>query len=104
MKINQFRASKEWVGGQLRPTSLFRSSFLQNLLVEKSIRTNAKPVLTGILSFVGAFHFSVGPVMRVPFKEAFPISDRGTATPVFTLKETKNISIEGIRGTLSPKN
>ncbi|WP_442512142.1 MFS transporter [Novipirellula sp. SH528] len=42
-------------------------------------------VLVGILSFIGAFHFSVGPVMWVLFSEIFPISVRGIAIPFFTI-------------------
>ena len=56
-----------------------------NFLVEKSIKMNAMLVLIGILSFVGAFHFSVGPVMWVLFSEIFPVSVRGAAIPFFTI-------------------
>jgi sugar porter (SP) family MFS transporter len=57
----------------------------RSLLLEKSIRMNAALVLVGILSFIGAFHFSVGPVMWVLFSEIFPISVRGIAIPFFTI-------------------
>ncbi|TWT83630.1 D-xylose-proton symporter [Planctomycetes bacterium CA13] len=118
-----------------------------NKLLEASIKINAKLVLLGILSFIAAFHFSVGPVMWVLFSEIFPASVRGMAIPFFavvtsltswivqfffprqlesmgmtyiflfyattvaiglsilffTLKETKNMSIEEIQAALSPK-
>ncbi len=57
----------------------------QSLLLEKAIKMNATLVLLGILSFIGAFHFSVGPVMWVLFSEIFPISVRAIAIPFFTI-------------------
>ena len=65
----------------------------QSLLLEKSITMNATLVLMGILSFIGAFHFSVGPVMWVLFSEIFPISVRGIAIPFFTIITSLTISI-----------
>ena len=56
-----------------------------SLLIEKSAQINAILILIGILSFIAAFHFSVGPVMWVLFSEIFPISIRGIAIPFFTL-------------------
>lgn len=57
----------------------------QSVLLEKSITMPATLVLLGILSFIGAFHFSVGPVMWVLFSEIFPISVRSIAIPFFTI-------------------
>jgi len=57
----------------------------QSVLLEKAIRMNATLVLIGILSFIAAFHFSVGPVMWVLFSEIFPISVRAIAIPFFTI-------------------
>jgi sugar porter (SP) family MFS transporter len=56
-----------------------------SLLIQKSANINAILVLIGILSFISAFHFSIGPVMWVLFSEIFPISIRGIAIPFFTL-------------------
>jgi SP family arabinose:H+ symporter-like MFS transporter len=56
-----------------------------SVLLQKSAKMNASLILFGILSFIGAFHFSVGPVMWVLFSEIFPISLRGIAIPFFTL-------------------
>jgi sugar porter (SP) family MFS transporter len=56
-----------------------------SLLIQKSADINALLVLIGILSFIAAFHFSIGPVMWVLFSEIFPISLRGIAIPFFTL-------------------
>ena len=56
-----------------------------SLLIQKSADINAILVLIGILSFIAAFHFSIGPVMWVLFSEIFPISLRGIAIPFFTL-------------------
>ncbi|SIT10482.1 MFS transporter, sugar porter (SP) family [Zobellia uliginosa] len=55
------------------------------LLLQKAANINALLILLGILSFIGAFHFSIGPVMWVLFSEIFPISLRGIAIPFFTL-------------------
>ncbi len=55
------------------------------LLLQKAAKMNVGLILGGILSFIAAFHFSVGPVMWVLFSEIFPISLRGTAIPFFTL-------------------
>ncbi|WP_083905003.1 sugar porter family MFS transporter [Rhodopirellula sp. SWK7] len=54
-------------------------------ILDASIQINAKLVLFGILSFIAAFHFSVGPVMWVLFSEIFPVSLRGIAIPFFTI-------------------
>ena len=56
------------------------STFLQ-----KSAVLNATLILLGILSFIAAFHFSVGPIMWVLLSEIFPISVRGIAIPFFAL-------------------
>lgn len=56
------------------------SVFLQKFSV-----LNATLILFGILSFIAAFHFSVGPIMWVLLSEIFPISVRGIAIPFFAL-------------------
>ena len=56
-----------------------------SLLIQKSAKINAVLILIGILSFIAAFHFSIGPVMWVLFSEIFPTSIRGMAIPFFTL-------------------
>jgi sugar porter (SP) family MFS transporter len=56
-----------------------------SLLIQRAAKINAILILIGILSFIGAFHFSIGPVMWVLFSEIFPISVRGIAIPFFTL-------------------
>ena len=55
------------------------------LLLQKAANINGFLILIGILSFIAAFHFSVGPVMWVLFSEIFPISNRGIAIPFFVL-------------------
>lgn len=54
-------------------------------LLQEATRMNATLVLIGILSFIAAFQFSVGPVMWVLFSEIFPIGVRGMAIPFFTI-------------------
>lgn len=54
-------------------------------LLKASVTMKATLVLIGILSFIMAFQFSVGPVMWVLFSEIFPISLRGTAIPLVTI-------------------
>ena len=56
-----------------------------SLLLEKAADLNATLILIGLLSFIAAFHFSVGPIMWVLFSEIFPISIRGIAIPFFTI-------------------
>ena len=56
-----------------------------SLLLQKATKMNAILVLFGILSFIAAFHFSVGPIMWVLFSELFPIALRGIGIPFFAL-------------------
>lgn len=56
-----------------------------SILLQKATQINASLILFGILSFIAAFHFSVGPIMWVLFSEMFPISLRGIAIPLFAL-------------------
>jgi len=56
-----------------------------SLLLQKAASMNGMLILIGILSFIAAFHFSVGPIMWVLFSEIFPISLRGIAIPFFAL-------------------
>lgn len=55
------------------------------VLLQKAASMNGILILIGILSFIAAFHFSVGPIMWVLFSEIFPISIRGIAIPFFAL-------------------
>lgn len=57
----------------------------ESRLLEKAAEMNSALALVGILSFISAFQFSVGPVMWVLFSEIFPISVRGIAIPFFTI-------------------
>ncbi len=52
-------------------------------LLQKAARINATLILLGIMSFIAAFQFSVGPIMWVLFSEIFPTSVRGVAIPCF---------------------
>ncbi|GAL63570.1 minor myo-inositol transporter IolF [Algibacter lectus] len=56
-----------------------------SIFLQKSAVLNATLILIGILSFIAAFHFSVGPIMWVLLSEIFPISVRGIAIPFFAL-------------------
>ena len=56
-----------------------------SVFLQKSAVLNAMLILIGILSFIAAFHFSVGPIMWVLLSEIFPISLRGIAIPFFAL-------------------
>ena len=50
-----------------------------SVLIQNAVDINAILILIGILSFIAAFHFSVGPVMWVLFSELFPNRLRGLA-------------------------
>ncbi|MDZ8117812.1 MFS transporter [Pontiella agarivorans] len=54
-------------------------------IIAESASMNAGLILGGILSFIAAFHFSIGPLMWVLFSELFPTSLRGVAIPFFAL-------------------
>ena len=54
-------------------------------ILQHSVQLNAGLILFGVLSFIAAFQFSVGPIMWVLFSELFPISLRGVAIPLFAL-------------------
>ena len=56
-----------------------------SLVIQKSAKMNAGLIFAGILSFIAAFQYSVGPVMWVLFSEIFPIALRGIAIPLVTL-------------------
>lgn len=56
-----------------------------SLLLQKAAQMNSMLILFGILSFIAAFHFSVGPIMWVLFSEIFPNTVRGIAIPFFTI-------------------
>ena len=56
-----------------------------SLLLQKSASMNGLLIFFGILSFIAAFHFSVGPIMWVLFSEIFPHSMRGVGIPFFAL-------------------
>lgn len=54
-----------------------------SVLLQKAARINATLILFGIMSFISAFQFSVGPIMWVLFSEIFPTAVRGVAIPSF---------------------
>jgi sugar porter (SP) family MFS transporter len=56
-----------------------------DVLLKEASNINALLILIGILSFVAAFNFSIGPVMWVLLSEIFPIALRGIAIPLFAL-------------------
>lgn len=57
----------------------------QSALLEKALTIRASLALFAILSFIAAFHFSVGPLMWVLFSEIFPVAIRGIAIPLFSI-------------------
>lgn len=57
----------------------------ESKLIQAGGDINSTVILLGIMSFIGAFHFSIGPIMWVLFSEIFPIKVRGIAIPFFAL-------------------
>lgn len=55
----------------------------ESALLEGSVELPAGLIVAGILSFIAAFQFSVGPVMWILLSEIFPTSVRGVAIPLF---------------------
>lgn len=54
-------------------------------LMQMATNVNTNMILIGVMGYIAAFHFSIGPVMWVLFSEIFPIAIRGTAIPMFAL-------------------
>lgn len=52
-------------------------------LLQSAASINANLIIGGIIGFIAAFHFSIGPIMWVLFSEIFPTHIRGVAIPVF---------------------
>ncbi|MEM8525766.1 MAG: MFS transporter [Bacteroidota bacterium] len=52
-------------------------------LIQRAGKLPSLLILFGIMSFIAAFQFSVGPIMWIIFSEIFPIHVRGVAIPVF---------------------
>lgn len=57
----------------------------ESSLLANSVELPASLIVGGILSFIAAFQFSVGPVMWILLSEIFPTSVRGVAIPLFHL-------------------
>ncbi|KVX01284.1 MFS transporter [Shewanella frigidimarina] len=55
----------------------------EGILFQHAANMNAMLISVGIISFIAAFHFSLGPVMWVIFSEIFPTQIRGVAIPFF---------------------
>ncbi|MEN1677965.1 MAG: MFS transporter [Planctomycetota bacterium] len=55
----------------------------ETALLEQAVTLPAELIVAGILSFMAAFQFSVGPVMWILLSEIFPTSVRGVAIPFF---------------------
>lgn len=57
----------------------------ESALIQSAATMPSTLILFGILSFISAYNFSVGPVMWVLFSEIFPVQLRGVAIPTFAL-------------------
>ncbi|WP_049720966.1 MFS transporter [Gilvimarinus polysaccharolyticus] len=55
------------------------------VLFQYAANMNATVILFGVLAFIAAFQFSIGPVMWVLFSELFPIHVRSVAIPAMAL-------------------
>ena len=84
------------IGVEYNSDVQFKAALRQNLgetaakthestLFNKAAKLPSTLILFGIISFVAAFHFSIGPIMWVIFSEIFPTRVRGVAIPVFAL-------------------
>lgn len=65
---------RETLGGELADKN-------KDLLIGKAASIDARMILLGVLSFMAAFQFSIGPVMWVVLSEIFPTQLRGIAIP-----------------------
>lgn len=57
----------------------------ESKLIQVGGQMDSTLILLGILSFIAAFHFSIGPIMWVLLSEIFPTRVRGIAIPFFAL-------------------
>ena len=57
----------------------------ESVLIQKAGTLPTTLILFGIMSFIAAFQFSVGPIMWVIFSEIFPTKVRGIAIPACAL-------------------
>ncbi|WP_394174805.1 sugar porter family MFS transporter [Thalassotalea litorea] len=55
----------------------------ESILLQSATNINVAVVMTGIMLFIIAFHYSLGPILWVLFSEIFPTGVRGVAIPVF---------------------
>lgn len=56
---------------------------VESVILQSATNINVTLVMTGILLFIVAFHYSLGPILWVLFSEIFPTGVRGVAIPVF---------------------
>jgi sugar porter (SP) family MFS transporter len=87
---------KTMVGISYDSDVLFKDALRENLgaakakafeseLIQKAGTLPGTLILFGIMSFIAAFQFSVGPIMWIIFSEIFPTRVRGVAIPAFAL-------------------
>jgi len=57
----------------------------QDALLQKAGNLPGTLILFGIMSFIAAFQFSIGPIMWIIFSEIFPTKVRGIAIPACAL-------------------
>ncbi|MCL1065642.1 MFS transporter [Shewanella olleyana] len=55
----------------------------ESQLLQSAANINVNLIIAGVIGFIAAFHFSIGPIMWVLFSEIFPTHIRGIAIPVF---------------------
>jgi len=55
----------------------------ESALLENAANINVWVIIVGILGFIAAFNFTIGPVLWVLFSEIFPTDVRGVAIPTF---------------------
>ncbi|MEM9723023.1 MAG: MFS transporter [Bacteroidota bacterium] len=75
----QFKAAlREYLGDS-------KAKAMEGTLFNRAAKLPSTLILFGIISFVAAFHFSIGPIMWIIFSEIFPTSVRAVAIPAFAL-------------------
>ncbi|MBD1390899.1 MFS transporter [Neiella sp. HB171785] len=61
------------------------AKLIEGYVIQSSVTMNATVILFGIFAFIGAFHFSIGPIMWVLISEISPNAIRSVAIPFFAL-------------------
>ncbi len=79
----QFKTDVEFKHALRNSLGKPKAKTIEASAIQASIEINANLVMFGLLAFIAAFQYSIGPVMWVIFSEIVPTQLRGVAIPFF---------------------